>query len=168
MALTPTQIKELVSDEGFKGPMAELGWRNRTYDDPEVCALRERLERDAGIPDLEVVDPVTPGFAQRAAELLERDGFVVVKDVLDQERLSKIRRGAEIAIREMVGRDPDRSGNRGSHRYSFGSAPAHFGLQEYWSVLIDPPVLSEVLTAVFGTPDYITGSVSSCGDYNVP
>jgi hypothetical protein len=168
MALSPQQIEELVSDEGYKGPMAELGWRNRPYDDPEVCALRDRLQQDAGIPDLEVVDPATPGFAQRAADLLERDGFVVVKDVLDDERLATIRRGAEIAIREMVGRDPDRSGNRGSHRYSFGSAPAHFGLQEYWSVLIDPPVLSEVLTAVFGTPDYLTGSASSCGDYNVP
>jgi hypothetical protein len=53
-------------------------------------------------------------------------------------------------------------------RYSFGSAPAHFGLQEYWAVLIDPPVLSEVLTAVFGTRDYITGSASSGGDYNIP
>ena len=93
----------------------------------------------------------------------------VVKDVLDDERLGHDSGGVQrLPIREMVGRDPDRSGNRGSHRYSFGSAPAHFGLQEYWSVLIDPPVLSEVLTAVFGTPDYLTGSASSCGDYNVP
>lgn len=118
MALSPEQIEELVSEEGFKGPMEELGWRNRPYDDPEVCALRERLEREAGIPDLEVVDPATPGFAQRAADLLERDGFVVVKDVLDESRLEKIRQGCEIAIREMVGRDPNRSGNRGSHRYT--------------------------------------------------
>ena len=43
----------------------------------------------------------------------------MVKDVLDEERLAKIRRGCEIAIRELVGRDPERSGNRGSHRYSF-------------------------------------------------
>ena len=118
MALSPEQIEELVSEEGFKGPMGELGWRNRAYDDPEVCALRERLEREAGITDLEVVDPVTPGFAQRAADLLERDGFVVVKDVLDEARLETIRQGCEIAIREMVGRDPNRSGNRGSHRYT--------------------------------------------------
>ena len=168
MALSPQQVEQLVSDDGFKGPMEELGWRNRPYDDPDVCHLRNRLEREAGIPGLEVVDPKTPGFAQHAADLLERDGFVVVKDVLDDERLAKIRQGCEIAIREMVGRDPERSGNRGSHRYSFGSAPAHFGLQEYWSVLIDPPVLSEVLTAVFGTRDYITASASSGGDYNVP
>ena len=28
----------------------------------------------------------------------------------------------EVVIREMVGRDPGRVGNRGSHRYSFGQA----------------------------------------------
>jgi hypothetical protein len=65
--------------------------------------------------------------------------YCVVKDVLDKERLAKIRRGCEICIREMVGRDPDRRGNRGSHRYSFGGATAHFGLQDEWSVLLDPP-----------------------------
>ena len=96
-----------------------------------MCALRERLTREARIENLEVVDPATPGYAQRAADLLNRDGFVVVssthptpppyeflgaelgslqvKDVLDAERLAKIRRGCEIAVREMVGRDPDRS-----------------------------------------------------------
>ena len=37
----------------------------------------------------------------------------MIKDVLDAERLAKIRRGCEIAMREMVGRDPERAGNRG-------------------------------------------------------
>lgn len=94
--------------------------------------------------------------------------FVVVKDVLDTHRLSTIRRGAEMAIREMVGRDEMRVGNRGSHRYSFGSAPASFGFQDYWSVLIDPPVLMEVMEAIFGTKDFVTNSGSGGGDYNVP
>jgi hypothetical protein len=93
---------------------------------------------------------------------------VVVKDVLDTHRLSTIRRGAEMAIREMVGRDEMRVGNRGSHRYSFGSAPASFGFQDYWSVLIDPPVLMEVMEAIFGTKDFVTNTGSGGGDYNVP
>ena len=76
-----------------------------------------------------------------------------MKDVLDKPRLDKIRRGCEIAIREMVGRDPARSGNRGSHRYSFGTAPAHFGLQDYWATLKDPPAVVEIMEAVFGTKD---------------
>lgn len=76
-----------------------------------------------------------------------------MKDVLDKERLATIRRGCEIAIREVVGRDPERSGNRGSHRYSFqdngspGSpgAVAHFGLQDWFSVLLDPPAVLEIM-----------------------
>ena len=32
------------------------------------------------------MDPATPGYAERAAALLRRDGHVVVKDVLDVRR----------------------------------------------------------------------------------
>ena len=92
----------------------------------------------------------------------------MVEDVLDEQRLAKLRRGCEICIREMVGRDPLRVSNRGSHRYSFGQAPAHFGLQDEWSTMIDPPVLSEVLTEVFGTRDYVCVNGVVGGDYNVP
>jgi hypothetical protein len=102
--------------------------------------------------------------------------YCVVKDALDTERLAKIRRGCEIAIREVVGRDPERSGNRGSHRYSFqdngtpGSpgAIAHFGLQDYWSVLLDPPVVMEIMEAVFGTKEFAPGSGAGGGDFNTP
>jgi hypothetical protein len=34
----------------------------------------------------EVVDPVEEGFAARAAGIFSRDGFVLVKNVLDEER----------------------------------------------------------------------------------
>ena len=45
-----------------------------------------------------------------------------VKDVLDAERLDKIRRGCEIAVREMVGRDPDRACAPGPHPHPAGGA----------------------------------------------
>ena len=90
----------------------------------------------------------------------------MVKDVLDKPRLDKIRRGCEIAIREMVGRDPARSGNRGSHRYSFGTAPAHFGLQDFWATLKDPPAVVEIMEAVFGTKDFVC--TEGGGDFNTP
>ena len=96
----------------------------------------------------------------------------MVKDVLDEERLAKIRRGCEIAIRELVGRDPERSGNRGSHRYSFqdnGQSPPvgaiqNFGLQDYWSVLLDPPAVMEIMEAIFGTTEFTPGGVGGGGN----
>lgn len=46
-----------------------------------MAALRQTLDAEAGIPDLEadLVDPSLPGFAKRAAEIFHRDGFVIVK-----------------------------------------------------------------------------------------
>ena len=46
-----------------------------------MVKLRETLEAEAGIPDLEadLVDPALPGFAKRAAEIFHRDGFCLVK-----------------------------------------------------------------------------------------
>ena len=101
--------------------------------------------------------------------------YCLVKDVLDQQRLAKIRRGCEIAIRELVGRDPERSGNHGSHRYSFqdngtpGSPNAveHFGLQDFWSVLLDPPAVLEIMEAIFGTKEFAPGGIGG-GDFNTP
>ena len=59
----------------FSGDLQDLGWKGDfKYNDDEVVALREQLIAGAGIADLEVVDPSVPGFAARAAELLERDG----------------------------------------------------------------------------------------------
>jgi hypothetical protein len=88
--------------------------------------------------------------------------------VLDPERLARARRGCEIAIREMVGRDPLRVGNRGSHRYSFGSACcARFGVLDEWATMIDPPPLMEVLEVVFGTKDFCSTGAGG-GDYNTP
>lgn len=95
------------------------------------------------------MDPATPGFAERAAAIFRRDGFVAVKDVLDAERLETIRGGCDSVIRKMMAHDSARVGNRGSHRYSFGSAPAHFGHFEEWNALVDPPVLMECLNAIF-------------------
>jgi hypothetical protein len=42
-----------------------------------VCALREALDAQAGIPGLEtdIIDPAEPGFAEKAAEVFLRDGF---------------------------------------------------------------------------------------------
>ena len=40
--------------------------------------IQEALDKHAGIPGLEVVDPAVPGFAQKAAFLLNRDGVSAI------------------------------------------------------------------------------------------
>ena len=61
-------------------PLGELGWRGRySYTSPEVVELREQLQRQAGITGIEIVDPAEPGYAQRAAEIFRRDGYVVLE-----------------------------------------------------------------------------------------
>ena len=93
---------------------------------------------------------------------------VIVKNVLDTERLTIIRRGVDQVVRHMLQFDEARRGNRGSHRYSLGSAPAHYGYQQEWSVLVDPPALKPVLTAIFGTEDYVNPTAASGGDFVLP
>ena len=48
---------------------------------------------------------------------------------------------------------------------SFGSSSAHFGLQDEWAAMIDPPPLMEVLEAIFGTKDFCSTGAGG-GDYN--
>ena len=78
--------------------------------------VRQELQASAGIQGLEVVDPAEEGFAERAARIFWRDGFVAVKDVLTKEQVETMRAGCDKVIRKMMAADPDRSGNRGSHR----------------------------------------------------
>ena len=92
-----------------------------------------------------------------------------MKDVLTRTQIETMRRGCDKVVRGMMAADGARSGNRGSHRYSFGSAPGFFEAQEEWSVLIDPPVLMECLNAIFQSPKwtYAHGAASG-GDFVLP
>ena len=60
-----------------------------------------------------------------------------LQDVLSEEKLETIRSGCDAVVRKMMSHDDARIGNRGSHRYSFGSAPAHFGHFAEWNALAD-------------------------------
>eukprot|EP01048_Picozoa_sp_COSAG05_P010375 COSAG05_NODE_908_length_6643_cov_2.923441_8_plen_305_part_00 len=149
--------------------LGELGWQGvHKYDSPDVAALRQQLDSAAGIQGVEIIDPAADAdFATHAAAIFHRDGFVLVKDCLEAERLEMIREGCENTIRKMVELDPRRLGNRGSHRYSFGHAPHHFGCANNWaSALVDPPRVLAVLEAIFGSPDFHLHDLG--GDYVLP
>ena len=145
-----------------EGALGELGWVGIDRDDPAVRELREALSQRAGSHSLEVVDAADGGdFAQRAAALFRRDGFVLVASVLDDERLRRIRAGLDVVVREMLERDPNmqppnrESGLAGSHRYSIRDAAAVFGQHAAWAALVDPPALHEVLEAIWNSRGYI-------------
>ena len=115
-AAMATERVDLPTDEV---PLGELGWRGPVKpDDPAVEALRAELQQSAGMQDLAAscVWPDDPDYAQKAKEILARDGFVIVKNVLDAERLATIRRGVDQVVRHMLQYDEARWGNRGSHR----------------------------------------------------
>jgi ectoine hydroxylase-related dioxygenase (phytanoyl-CoA dioxygenase family) len=131
----------------------------------EVEALRVHLAEHNGIKGLEVLDPTE---VERAVRLFNRDGFVVVRDALDAEQLAFLRAGVEEAVKEIIALDPDRSGNRGSHRYSFGGSSLTRSMlhRAEWQMLVDLPTVTPIVTAIFGSSDYMLRSAS--GDFCLP
>ena len=155
---------ELIADEDTSSvPLNELGWRDSRYEDFEQ--QRDYLTKNNGIRGLEVL---APGEVERAKVLFERDGFVVVKDALDHAQLDFIRAGCEEVIREILAVDKNRDGNRGSHRYSFGSSSktGHLMHRPEWAMLLDLPTITPILTAIFGSSDYIARGGG--GDFCLP
>jgi ectoine hydroxylase-related dioxygenase (phytanoyl-CoA dioxygenase family) len=143
-------------------------WR-RDYNDPGVSALRARLSERNGIVGLQVV---APDEVDRAAELFHRDGFVAVRDVLDADVLHRIRAGAADVIEQLVAADPDGSVGGGAgglpHRYSFGATSGSRQMlhRSEWCELIDLPTTTPILTAIFGSANYIVGGAG--GDLALP
>lgn len=132
----------------------ELGWVGHKPDDADIVAQREYLAANNGIRGLEVLDP---DEVDRAARIFHRDGFVVVRNALSPEQLAFLRDGCDRVIHEVVSMDRNRQGNRGSHRYSFGSASRTGQLLHYpeWAMLVDLPTLTPILSAIFGAPTYM-------------
>ena len=90
-----TPVNERVDENGTPMPLdAEFGVADpraparRVYDDPEVVALRDHLREYNGLPHLEIC---SPDEVDRAVRIFRRDGFVVVRDLLDAEHLGKFR-----------------------------------------------------------------------------
>ena len=71
-------------------------------------------------------------------------------------------------IHEMLSLDKHRVGNRGSHRYSFGSASktGHMMHELEWTRLLDLPTVTPILTAIFDSSDYIARGGG--GDFCLP
>ena len=86
--------------------------------------------------------------------IFHRDGFVVVRDALNAEQLAMLREASDQAMRDIVALDPDRSGNRGSHRYSFGGSSLTRSMLHLpaWQMLVDLPTVTPIVAAIFESP----------------
>lgn len=140
--------------DAIKLPLNELGWVGVDRDSAGIQDKRQYLAAHNGIKGLDIVSPQE---VERATQIFYRDGFVVVRDVLDAIQLETIRQGCDRVIHEIMTLDKDRVGNRGSHRYSFGSASrsGHQVHNSEWAMLIDLPTVTPILTSIFDSKDYI-------------
>ncbi|MDO9247314.1 MAG: phytanoyl-CoA dioxygenase family protein, partial [Phenylobacterium sp.] len=109
-----------------------------------------------------------PGDTEHAVNLFRRDGFVVIANVLTSEQTDFLAKGCNAVAREILALDGDRAGNRGSHRYSFGGSSLTRSQlhRPEWQMLLDIPAVTEVVTAIFESPNYVLRAAS--GDFCLP
>jgi hypothetical protein len=131
----------------------------RAYDDPDVQRLREHLRAHNGLPGVEIV---APHEVERAARIFARDGFVVVRDLLDPAQLATWRDASARVLKQILeipgqgARKYITETGRLPHRYSYGTASASRELlhDPVWASMIDLPTTTPILTKIFGTADY--------------
>ncbi|HEX3919447.1 MAG TPA: phytanoyl-CoA dioxygenase family protein [Caulobacteraceae bacterium] len=148
----------LVRADGFAAGDPRAPAR-RVYDDPEVCALRERLRRRNGLPGLEIV---SPHEIERARRIFFRDGFVVVRDLLDPAGLAAFREASASVLKQILdipgigGRKYLTETDRLPHRYSYGTASAsrHLLHEPVWASMVDLATTTPILRHIFGGDDY--------------
>ena len=162
--------RPLVRTEGFTAADPRAPAR-RVYDDPEVVALREHLRRHNGLVGLEIV---APDEIERAKRIFFRDGFVVVRDLLDADHLAAFREASARVLQAILdipgfgGRRYVTESGRLPHRYSYGTSSASRQLlhEPEWAQMVDLPTTTPLLTALFGGDDYWV--VGAGGDLCLP
>lgn len=145
--------------------ITSLGWNDLPSDDPKVVQLRQHLAANSGIRGQEILQPKD---IARAVELIRRDGFVVIENILNDEQIEFLAAGCNDVIHEVTSLDDSSQGNRGSHRYSFGgSSMTRSQLHRpEWQMLLEIPEVIQLVNAIFGSPDYILRAAS--GDFCLP
>ena len=162
--------RPLIRTVGFTAADPKAPGR-RVYDDPEVVALRDHLRGNNGLHGLEIVGPKE---VERAKRIFLRDGFVVVRDLLDSDSLATMREasarvlGQILAIPGVDGRRYMTESGRLPHRYSYGTASASRQLlhEPEWAAIVDLPTTTPILAALFSGDDYWV--IGAGGDLCLP
>ena len=130
-----------------------------------LAALYTHLEANNGIKGLDILEPHD---VSRAVQLFQRDGFVVVANILNSEQIEILRKGCMAVSAEILALDQDRKGNRGSHRYSFGGSSLTRSQlhRPEWQMLLEIETVTDLVGAIFGSPDFVLRAAS--GDFCLP
>lgn len=130
-----------------------------------VAELRAHLEANNGIASLQVF---SPNDVNGVVKRFRKDGFVLVENVLAAEQVAMLAEGCQTVVDEVLALDDQRQGNRGSHRYSFGGSSLTRSQlhQPAWQMLLEVPVVAELVGAIFGCSDFILRAAS--GDFCMP
>ena len=78
------------------------GWTDELRDDNDVVELRKYLASNNGIKGLEILEQ---DGVERAVELVLRDGFVVVGDILNDEQIDILASGCNDVINALLALD---------------------------------------------------------------
>ncbi len=162
--------KPVLSTSSFNASDPHAPMR-RVHDDPQVCALREHLRAHNGIRNLEIV---APHEIERAARIFFRDGFVVVRDLLDAAQLARFRDGSARVLKDILAIPGEGSRKyvtetgRLPHRYSYGTASASRQLlhDPVWASMLALPTTTPILERIFGSQDYAV--LGAGGDLCLP
>lgn len=143
----------------------DIGWKGTPKTAPDVIELRDHLLAHNGIKSLEIYDPEAVDSIVAA---FDRDGFVLVGNILNDEQVEILANGCNQVIEEILALDDDGKGNRGSHRYSFGgSSKTRSQLhQPAWQMLLNLQTVTDLVSALFRSEDYILRAAS--GDFCLP
>jgi hypothetical protein len=145
--------------------------RRRAHDDADVVALRETLRAHNGVQGLDIC---APHEIDRIRRIFFRDGFVVVRDLLDADALAAFREASGRVLAQILdipgigGRRYITETGRLPHRYSYGTASASRELlhDPVWASMVDLPATTPILKAIFGGPDYFVAGAG--GDLCLP
>ena len=131
----------------------------------DLAALQLSLAECNGLQGLQVH---TPAAIEAVVETFYRDGFAVVRDVLTPRQVAFLRAGCEREADAIIELDPERKGNRGPYRYSFGGASITNSVlhRAEWRMLVDLPTVTPIVTAIFGSSDY--RMARAAGDFCMP
>ena len=133
--------------------------------DQKDLALADYLAAHSGIRGLALLGA---DELDRVRTHFERDGFVVIRDALNDEQLECLRAGVNEAVQEITALDPEGKGNRGRGRYSFGGSSLTRSQlhRPAWQMLLSVEPMLAVLDLLFGSPDYVLRAAS--GDFCLP